>query len=119
MPTNPSDPSANLRSTNDILSGNLYAAALEAPIVIDSWIDALRTFGVTGGNDMVEELQNLKNYLNDKDTDRISASLQRLGESTTKAADQAGEEYQEQLQRLGQVLLRAADEVKVPLNSPE
>jgi len=119
MPTNPSDPSANLRSTSDILSGNLYAAAVEAPIVIDSWIEALRTFGVTGGNDLVEELQNLKSYLNDKDTNRISDSLKRLGESTTKAAEQAGEEYQESLQRLGQVLLRAADEVKVPFTSPE
>lgn len=119
MPTNPSDPSANLRSTNDILSGNLHAAAVEAPIVIDSWIEALRTFGVKGGNDMVEELQSLKSYLNDKDTDRISGSLKRLGESTNKASDQADEEYQEQLQRLSQVLLRAAEEVKAPLNSPE
>ena len=118
MPTDPSNPDANLRSTRDILSGNLHAAAIEAPIVIDSWIDALRTFGVTGGNDMIEELQNLKGYLNDKDTDRISGSLQRLGESTTKAADQADEEYKDQLQRLGQVLLRAADGVKAPLNSP-
>ena len=119
MALTPSDPIANLRSTTEILSGNLHAALIEAPLNIDSWIDGLRTAGVTGANDLIDELQTLKGYLNDKDTNRISASLKSLGQHTSQAADQAAEDFKEPLQRLGQALLLASDGVKAPLNSPK
>lgn len=78
----------------------------QAIAVIDSWQQQLQ------GNDIAEDLGELKTALTNGDTTSIAKILSDLGEDTTQAASSASGDVATKVKQLGQLLSQAGNSLK-------
>ncbi|WP_017314242.1 hypothetical protein [Mastigocladopsis repens] len=98
---------ANLDATISALQGDITSIPAEQVIaVIDSWQQQLE------GNDIAEDLGELKQALNSGDKASISRILADLGEDTKGAAADATGDVATKVKKLGDLLLKAGNAIK-------
>lgn len=98
---------ASLDATISALQGGLTSIPAEQAIaVIDSWQQQLQ------GNDIAEDLGELKQALQDGDKATISQILVDLGEDTKGAGADATGDVATKVKQLGDLLLKAGNSIK-------
>ncbi|KAB8317382.1 hypothetical protein SD81_018950 [Tolypothrix campylonemoides VB511288] len=98
---------ADLDATISALQGDITSLPAEQVIaVIDSWQQQLQ------GNDIAEDLGELKQALTNGDKASISKILTDLGEDTKGAAADATGDVATKVKQLGDLLLKAGNSVK-------
>lgn len=101
------DATANLDATISALQGGLTSITADQAIaVIDSWQQQLQ------GNDIAEDLGELKQALTNGDKASISKILSDLGEDTKGAASGATGDVATKVQQLGTLLAQAGNSLK-------
>lgn len=108
---NPASSGPALDAAIDAVKGDLTAAP--AASQLESWMRLLDGTGSGAQGAMLEEMNNLKNYISKGDVANISHSLRSLGQLTAKTATETDldEELSSKLNRLGDALLAASDSV--------
>jgi hypothetical protein len=98
---------ANLDATISALQGGLTSIPAEQAIaVIDSWQQQLQ------GNDIAQDLGELKQALQSGDKATISKILVDLGEDTQGAGADATGDVATKVKQLGDLLLKAGNSIK-------
>ncbi len=98
---------ADVDSTIAALKGGLASIPAETAVaVIDSWKQQLQ------GNDIAEDLEELKQALTKGDKAAISKILTDLGEDTTQASGGVSGDAAAKVKELGQLLSQAGTSLK-------
>lgn len=98
---------ADLDGTISALQGDITSLPTETVLaVIDSWQQQLQ------GNDIAEDLGELKDALTNGDKESISRILIDLGEDTKGAASDATGDVATKVKQLGELLAKAGKSIK-------
>lgn len=101
---------ARFAATRDILEKDLEKVNPDTAVkAIDGWEEGLRELDAKGAKAVVRDLEALKKQLTGgkPNESKIRQLLAKLGEETTKLADEAPESQQQKLRDLGQQLTEA------------